>query len=301
MDFEELRAFLAVAEHGSFLAAADALGVSRTTLRRQIDALEVRSAVALFLRTRQGVELTEAGQLLARGGRMLVQESSALLSSVREAGRSPSGILTIALPTGLPAHVLVPLAGVLRARHPRLSLVVKVSEDPAADLLGEVDVAVCFGASTPSGPWETHNLLEVREWLVASEGYLLRHGTPERVEDLSSHTLLSWDAPGGDTTRWTLLGGGFFLVAPAITSADIHFLRICAASGLGIAFVPDGLIPEAPEAVGKVVPVLPSVVGRQRQLQLIVPAALSSVPKIRSIVDIVTTFLAPMRRRKGPE
>jgi DNA-binding transcriptional LysR family regulator len=301
MDFEELRAFLAVAEHGSFLSAADALGVSRTMLRRQIDALEVRSGVALFLRTRQGVEPTEAGQLLARGGRMLVQESSALLSSVREAGRSPSGCLTVALPTGLPAHVLVPLVGILRARHPRLSLVVKVSEDPAADLLGEVDVAVCFGVSTPSGPWETHNLLEVREWLVASEGYLQRHGMPQSVEELAHHTLLSWDAPGGDSTRWTLLGGGFFAVAPALTSPDIHFLRICAASGIGIAFVPDGLVPEAPEATGRLVPVLPGVVGRKRQLQLIVPAALSSVPKIRSVIEIVTTFLAPMRQRKGSE
>lgn len=43
MDLEELRAFLDVVQTGSFLAAADSLGVSRTTLRRRVEALEARA------------------------------------------------------------------------------------------------------------------------------------------------------------------------------------------------------------------------------------------------------------------
>jgi len=45
--------------------------------------------------------------------------------------------------------------------------------------------------------------------------------------------------------------------------------------------------------------VLPDVIGRQRHLQVIVPAALSSLPKIRSLIDIATTFMAPTRQGSG--
>lgn len=68
MDLEELRAFLTVVDTGSFLAAADSLGVSRTTLRRRVGSLEARAGVTLLESTSQGAVLTEAGQLLAKRG-----------------------------------------------------------------------------------------------------------------------------------------------------------------------------------------------------------------------------------------
>ena len=102
MDLEELRAFLAVAETGSFLTAAKSLRLSRATLRRRIDQLEARAGVLLVDRTRMGAALTEAGSVLAARGRLMVQEASALLESVREAGAEPSGTLRVQLPVGLP-------------------------------------------------------------------------------------------------------------------------------------------------------------------------------------------------------
>ncbi|WP_438016494.1 LysR family transcriptional regulator [Sorangium sp. So ce315] len=69
MDLEELRAFLAVVEAGSYLGAARALSTSRTTLRRQVAALEARAGVPLIEGVRQGVQPAEAGQVLAARGR----------------------------------------------------------------------------------------------------------------------------------------------------------------------------------------------------------------------------------------
>ena len=83
MDLEELRAFLAVADTGSFLTAAKSLRLSRATLRRRIDQLEARAGVLLVDRTRAGATLTEAGSVLATRGRQMVQEASAL--SIRSA------------------------------------------------------------------------------------------------------------------------------------------------------------------------------------------------------------------------
>src|SRR5262245_28360838 len=121
MDLEELRAFLQVVEQGSFLAAADALTVSRTTLRRRVGSLEVRAGVPLLESTQQGVVLTDAGRVLAARGRMLEEEANALIASVREVGQEPSGVLRIALPVGLPPHVLAPLLVAVRATYPRLA------------------------------------------------------------------------------------------------------------------------------------------------------------------------------------
>ena len=102
MDLEELRLFLAVAQHGAFNAAADSLGVPRSTLRRRVDALEARARTPLLNRTAQGIALTEAGKVLAERGRTMLEGASALLDSISEVGVEPVGILRVVMPVGPP-------------------------------------------------------------------------------------------------------------------------------------------------------------------------------------------------------
>ncbi len=71
VDWDQIRSFLAVSRLGSLSAAARELGVSQPTLTRDIQALETTTQLNLFKRTTQGLELTEAGQLLVEAaGRM---------------------------------------------------------------------------------------------------------------------------------------------------------------------------------------------------------------------------------------
>jgi len=151
MDLEELRAFLHVVEAGSFLAGADALGISRTTLRRRVDALEARVGVPLLESTQQGVVLTDAGRVLFRRGRTLEEEAIALFSSVRDLGRVPSGILRFSLPVGLPPQVLVPLFAGLREAYPALFIEARFSDDPLGESLVGVDVAIHYSDAAPKG------------------------------------------------------------------------------------------------------------------------------------------------------
>ncbi|HVK71078.1 MAG TPA: LysR family transcriptional regulator, partial [Polyangium sp.] len=242
MDLEELRAFLAVAEAGSFLAAATTLHMPRATLRRRIDQLEARAGVPLVDRTRDGVSLTEAGKLLAARGRLMVQESNALLQSVREAGSEPAGVLRVVLPVGLPPHLLIHVLGIAR-KHPRLAFRIHFSDDPIAGLMENVDLAFHFGETSPSGPWVSRELMRSRVRLVASRDYLARRGTPRSVEELLRHDLLAWESPGEDGRSWPLLRGGTFPVSPLLTAQDIHVIRQFALAGHGIALVPDPGIP----------------------------------------------------------
>jgi DNA-binding transcriptional LysR family regulator len=291
MDLDELRAFVAVAETGSIVAAARSLGFARATLRRRLDELEAHAGVPLLHRTAHGAFPTEAGSVLAARGTRILQEASALLSSVREVGAEPQGELRFVFPVGLPPDSVTALLAALQHKYPRLRLRIRYSEDPLAGLLEDVDVAVHFGSRSPSGAWVAYELFRLRECLLASPEYLRRHGAPKTVEDLHAHALLAWDGPDTDPKAWPTREGSLVRVAPQMISPDIHMLRRAAVAGMGIAFLPDPGVPTPEDANESLVPVLPALIGRERSLQAVVPAVLSEIPRIRAVLDEIRAFV----------
>lgn len=294
MDLEELRAFLQVVDSGSFLAAADRLQVSRTTLRRRVGSLESRAGVPLLESTQQGVVLTDAGQMLARRGRAMEEEAGALLASVRGLGQAPSGVLRVSLPVGLPPQLLASIVAGLRAAYPQLHLECRFSDDPIADSLVGVDMAVHFSDATPRGKWLSYVILRVQERLVAGKEYLARRGRPASFEDLARHELFAWQVPGSDARAWPLRAGGTFAVEPALVSADIHLVRHCCLAGLGIGLVPDAMLPDPGFVEDTLVPVLTDLVGRERALRVTVPAALADLPKVKMVLDRIRSFVGEL-------
>ena len=294
MDLEELRAFLQVVDSGSFLAAADRLQVSRTTLRRRVGSLESRAGVPLLESTQQGVVLTDAGQMLARRGRAMEEEAGALIASIRGLGQAPSGVLRVSLPVGLPPQLLTSIFAALRAAYPQLHVEGRSSDDPIAESLVGVDMAVHFSDAAPRGKWLSYVVLRLQERLIADKEYLARRGRPTSLEDLAHHELFAWQVPGVDARAWPLRAGGTFAVEPALVSADIHLVRHCCLAGLGIGLVPDAMLPDPGFPEDALVPVLPDLVGRERALRVTVPAALSELPKVKMVLDRVRSFLGEL-------
>lgn len=299
MDLEEFRAFIAVVETGSFLSAATSLNLARATLRRRVDALEARAGVPLLERSARGVVVTEAGSLLATRGRHVLQEASALVASVREIGREPVGVLRCGLPVGLPPHGLTPLIGLIHTAYPRLTIHLRHIDDPLADPIDDLDMLLHFGSVSPPGNWLAYEVLRMREWLLASTDYLARRGTPKTLEELSQHDLLAWTPPGEDGHLLPLRTGDPFEVDPMLLSPDVHLLRQCVLAGLGIGFIPDGMLPDPGIEPGTLVPVLPELVGRDRPLHLLVPAALANLPKLRALLKHVQSFVAAVVQPQG--
>lgn len=291
MDLEELRAFLAIVQTGSFLAAASELGVSRGMLRRRVDALEARVGARLVERTPKGVVTTDAGALLATQGRRLVQSTSALLHAVREVAGEPVGELRVSLPVGLPPHVLVPVVALLEQALPRVTVHLRFEASGRA-IDDDVDVAVRLGDEPIGEAWIAHELLRVPLRLLAHPGYVKHRGTPRTLDELPGHALLAWSGPGVDPGRWPLCDGGTVPVAPRVVTNDAHVLRQAALGCLGLALVPDAAIPEPPGAgVPALVPVLDGVVGRELPLRLLVPALLAGSAKIGRIVAMAQGFV----------
>src|SRR5258708_38747337 len=92
MEFELLRAFVAVAECGGFHRAAERLNLTQSTVSQQIKRLELETKRTLFRRTTRSVALTDDGEMLLGDARRLLQLEEA--ARHRLAPPRPSGTVT---------------------------------------------------------------------------------------------------------------------------------------------------------------------------------------------------------------
>ena len=142
----------------------------------------------------------------------------------------------------------------------------------------------------------------MRESLRASRSYLRRHGIPQSVAELRGHKLLGRQLPQDAVERWPLLDGGSFEFSPMLTATDQNLLRRFAGLGFGIDLLPDSDLPEAEltEAEDEaLVPVLPGLVGRTRQLSVSVSEVLAETAKTQAVLDHLERF-ASMIREQAP-
>jgi DNA-binding transcriptional LysR family regulator len=190
-DWNDLKYFLAVARHGSTIAAGKALRLNQSTVQRRIVDLEKRLGRKLMTRTASGYRLTDFGKEL----QPYVERIEAMVVDferrVADTGRDHSGVIRVTCPEPI-VQRMTPLLERFHARYPKLR-VEFVMSDRYLDLSkGEADVAFRSG--------DTDDELVGRKiadsvWAVyASRSYIERHGKPERVENLSQHPLVSFDA-----------------------------------------------------------------------------------------------------------
>lgn len=293
MELDAVRAFLAVVESGSFVAAAAVLRVPRASVRRRVDELEAFVGVPLLVRSEQGASPTRAGTLFAERGRALLGEATAVVALVRERASASTATLRVALPVGLPPKLLALCWTAVRAAQPELRLEVRFAEDPVAMLTHDIDIAVSFGDVPSEGPWVTSVIVRVPERLVASPSYLAAHGTPSTLDELARHNLLLWRGPERTPPRIALRNGGHHAVAPILWASDTHALRVAASDGLGILYSIDGGLPGEVAAGPELVPVLDDVVGAERALRVVMPSGLREVPKILSALDLLRSMSRP--------
>lgn len=137
-----LRVFEAAHRQGSFLRAAEELGVTPGAVSRQVKALETELGVRLFDRFNRAVRPTEAGDALAVGVRRGLAALEAAVEEVRHARDAP---LVVSVMHSLAARWLAPRLHNFEARHPEVQVLLSAS-DVAVDLArDQVDVAVRYG------------------------------------------------------------------------------------------------------------------------------------------------------------
>lgn len=185
-DFGDLRLFWAVAEAGSFGAAARALGVSTSTLTRAVDNLEARLEAKLLVRGARGVSLTPAGVIAYN--RVQTMERAAASLEIELAGhdKAGSGVVKISAPDGIGGAFMTPhITEFLRA-NPDIDLVLDCGLWVDRPLDGEVDVALTFTKPTQDEV-VARPLAYFHYGLFAARSHLDLYGMPKNVQETLSH------------------------------------------------------------------------------------------------------------------
>jgi DNA-binding transcriptional LysR family regulator len=291
MQIDQLRAFLAVMDHGSMLVAADALGQPRSTLRAKVEGLEEALGVPLFHRTRAGTAPTSAATALAPEARAILNRLDALPAAVRDASDDAVGSIHIRAPIGMPPALNALFVLEANRRHPNLRIRASFADDPLARLPDDVDLVIHFGPSLPRGPYRTSVVARVPEQLLASRSYLAERGRPQSVSDLAHHNLLSWQPPGETGQLWPTREGPMLHIEPMLVCPDIHQVRTLVVMGMGIALLPNAVVPTTIEDEDLEV-VLPDQIGREAVVRLVVPEARATHPRVRVAVGLIQEIAA---------
>ena len=145
MEIRQLKAFVAIAETGTFTAAAGRVHVTQAAISMQIRQLETESGVRLFVRAPRRVILTEAGEKLLERAQTILREHDAALHELAALTGAEKGRLRIGSASAMVSGEPLPrILKRLRAAHPGVEASVRsgTSEELVQRLLaGDLDVA----------------------------------------------------------------------------------------------------------------------------------------------------------------
>ena len=225
-DWNDLRYLLALAQHGSTLAAGRALRVDPSTVQRRVAELERRIGQSLVQRETAGYRLTEFGQALLPHARQVAQAVEALEQHLESARREAVGVIRVTCPEPLVSRLAA--SGLLdrfHARYPGLH-VEFVMSDRYLDLAkGEIDVALRSG-DTVDGALIGRKIGDSLWAVYASRAYVALHGQPRSVDELARHALVGFDAAMSGHRAAVWLRSVAPPCATAIADAEQELVRV---------------------------------------------------------------------------
>jgi len=204
-----LAAFLAVAERRSFRAAGELLQVTPSAVSQTVRQLEERLGLTLLARTTRSVALTEPGQRLFDDLKPAFASIQAALDAVNELRGKPSGTLRLSVSSIAESFLSEGLLAAFLAEYPDVKLQLAI-DDKEVDIVQEgFDGGVRLGEVIDRDMVAVRVSADQRQIVVASPGYLARHGTPKHPRDLQHHACIGWHEPSRAAPyRWEFTDNG---------------------------------------------------------------------------------------------
>lgn len=285
--WEGVREFVAVAEHGSFTAAAGQLGMSTAQVSRQVRLLEQRLGAALLFRTTRRVSLTEPGQLYLQHCRSLLDGLAEAEQAISQLQSLPQGPLRVTAPMSYGERHVAPLLNDFVQRHPQLQVHCELT-NKKLDLISEgYDLAIRLG------PLDDNRLIarqlgSRQQYTCASPAYLRAHGEPHTLAELKRHNCLS-----GTLGHWRFQEQGRERVLPVngnLSTNSGPVLLDAALKGIGIVQLPDYYVLPAlhsAELVAILAPLQPTAEG----IWAVCPPGRNRSPKVRLLLEFLASRL----------
>ena len=290
-DWDDLKHLLAVAHHGSTLAAGRALGLDQSTVQRRLTELERRFGQPLVQRQPSGYRLTEFGQALLPHAQRVEEAVAAFKQQLAAAAADVAGVIRVTCPEPIVYRITQStLLHRFSERHPALQ-VHFVMSDKYIDLAkGEADVALRSG-DTDDGELVGRKIGDSVWAVYASTGYIERHGQPRCIEELAQHALVGFD----DTMAKHRTAAWLRKVAPhAVLVARSHSvlgLVYSVKAGIGVAPLPIALGDAEPDLVRVIEP----VAELTRMWRLLTTPALRHTPRVAAFFDFIVSEIDTLR------
>ena len=296
-DWNDLKAFLAVAREGSTLGASRSLGVNQTTVSRRIEALEHALSVKLFERGQSGSRLTESGQALI--GEAEGVERAAIRFGYLAASqlRGVTGAVRLTTNELVASAMVIPALVEFHKVHPDLRVDLVIT-DRTLDLEnGEADLAIRTAQSLPASDLVARKICDHRMGLYCSRAYAAQHGVPASLADLKDHDLIDMAPETGEVAAASLMmrySGG---KEPVTRSNSMGGLVHMVKAGMGI-----GALPCTIGDIDRDLIRCSDAIEEARASSWIVTRReLKDTPRVRAFIDFMAPYLSSHIRRVEEE
>jgi DNA-binding transcriptional LysR family regulator len=285
-DWNQIRAFLATVEEGSFSAAARALGQTQPTLSRQITALEENLGLILFERGRRSMDITQAGLELLDHVRAMGDAANRISLAASGQSLAIDGQVTITATNSMATHFLPPILERIHKEAPQIEIEIIASNDVQDLKKREADIAIRH--ARPEQPDLIAKLLgETKGYMYASKSFLNRYGRPKNADEVAKMAFVGFDR--NDRVLETINPHGLNLSLNnfKLSSGSSTVVTELVKRGLGISFLTEDMAGREPELER----VLPDLLEIPVPIWLVTHRELHTSRRIRLVFDMLAEGL----------
>ena len=203
-NLDDLRVFLKVADVGGFSAAAKVLGVSPTTISKQISRLENKLGVKLFERNTRSVRISSEGRNIKSCIKYAISIIDEVSSVARDSEKEIKGVIRITAPVAIGTHFLSHKISFFKRMHPKVDFHLDLTDKLRDICINEYDMAFRV-SSLINEKLVEKNIGMNRRILVASPEYIAQKGIPHHPSDLSKHFGLIFSDEEKKAIAWELI------------------------------------------------------------------------------------------------
>lgn len=290
-DWNDLKAFLAVAETGSTLSAAQSMRVSQTTVARRIAALEEATGLNLFERRQAGYALTPVGEAMMASAIAVRDAADRFGEAAGARSRDAGGTVSLTTMEIFAVTILPPILRDLRAVHPGIHIHLDTADEPRDLAAGAADIAI-RSSKQPTGGGLVGRRIADNPWTVyCSRDYADLHGIPHTREELATHPFI-----GGGGYVWEPYQAWlkqYRLEDSVVMKYDTGTgLLAGVRSGMGLTILPAFIADHEPDLIRCIPPKNEDTTG----LWLLTHERLRHVPRVRLVLDFLAAELTKLAR-----
>lgn len=287
-----LAAFVAVADAGSFTAAAERLDTTKSALSQAVTLLERELGAQLLQRSTRKLAITEAGEAFLADCRALLAGAEAAIERARTGRAQPSGTLRLTSPQSSAGMVAAWIAS-YRERYPSMR-VDYVPTDRTLDLIADrFDLTIRIGPMADSR-LRAVVLEELELWTTASPAYLARHGAPRTPADLARHEWVALSLlPAPWTADYTGRAGRKMRVKlrGSVSAASNDAVHRLVLEGAGVSAFPSVAALRKDVEAGRLVRLFPGWSMRRMFHYAAYPGSIAPPAKTRAFIDLAKVML----------